>query len=88
MKKIHVKIINYKANYSNSFILWKGIKIAIKYITLNIVIKISILIFFSLSVIYSYSMNILSLTIYSNIKINNESIYIFIDDSFFLLSKS
>ena len=58
-----------------------------KYITLNIVIKIGILIFFSLSVIYSYSMNILSLTIYSNIQINNESIYIFIDDSFFYCQK-
>ena len=32
-------------------------------------------------------MNILSLTIYSNIQINNESIYIFIDDSFFYCQK-
>ena len=54
---------------------------------MNIVIKIDIPIFFSLSVIYSYSMNILSLTIYSNIKINNESIYIFINDSFFYYQK-
>ena len=88
MKRIQVNKINFKANYNDSFILWKGLKIAMKYITLNIVIKISILIFFTLSVIYSYSMNILSLTIYSNIQINNESIYIFIDDSFFSLSKS
>jgi len=32
-------------------------------------------------------MNILSLTIYSNIQINNESIYIFINDSFFYCQK-
>ena len=83
MKRIQVNKINFKANYNDSFILWKGLKIAMKYITLNIVIKISILIFFTLSVIYSYSMDILSLTIYSNIQINNESIYIFINDSFF-----
>ena len=87
MKRIHVNKINYKANYSNSFILWKGIKIAMKYITLNIVIKINIPIFFSLSVIYSYSMNILSLTIYSNIQINNESIYIFIMNLYFIIKK-
>ena len=58
-----------------------------KYITLNIVIKINIPIIFSFSVIYSNSMNILSLTIYSNIQINNESIYIFIYDSFFYCQK-
>ena len=56
--------INFKANYNDSFILWKGLKIAMKYITLNIVIKINIPIIFSFSVIYSNSMNILSLTIY------------------------
>ena len=54
MKRIQVNKINFKANYNDSFILWKGLKIAMKYITLNIVIKI----------IYSNSMNILSLTIY------------------------
>ena len=32
-------------------------------------------------------MNILSLTIYSNIQINNEYIYIFINDSFFYCQK-
>ena len=64
MKRIHVNKINYKANYNDSFILWKGLKIAMKYITLNIVIKINIPIIFSFSVIYSNSMNILSLTIY------------------------
>ena len=32
-------------------------------------------------------MNILSLTIYSNIQINNESIYIFINDSLFYCQK-
>ena len=83
MKRIQVNKINFKANYNDSFILWKGLKIAMKYITLNIVIKINIPIIFSFSVIYSNSMNILSLTIYSNIQINNESIYIFINDSFF-----
>ena len=64
MKRIQVNKINFKANYNDSFILWKGIKIAMKYITLNIVIKINIPIIFSFSVIYSNSMNILSLTIY------------------------
>ena len=64
MKRIQVNKINFKANYNDSFILWKGLKIAMKYITLNIVIKINIPIIFSFSVIYSNSMNILSLTIY------------------------
>ena len=54
---------------------------------LNIVIKIDIPIFFSLSVIYSYSMNILSLTIYSNIKINNESMYVFVVNLCFVVEK-
>ena len=40
MKRIQVNKINFKANYNDSFILWKGLKIAMKYITLNIVIKI------------------------------------------------
>ena len=64
MKRIQVNKINFKANYNDSFVLWKGLKIAMKYITLNIVIKINIPIIFSFSVIYSNSMNILSLTIY------------------------
>ena len=64
MKRIQVNQINFKANYNDSFILCKGLKIAMKYITLNIVIKINIPIIFSFSVIYSNSMNILSLTIY------------------------
>ena len=64
MKRIQVNKINFKANYNDSFILWKGLKIAMKYITLNIVIKINIPIIFSFSFIYSISMNILSLTIY------------------------